>query len=105
MADSGNGRIVALDTTSGFEDGEIVEYEILPTNLRMSGATVTEVVSPGTLEVPSGLTLEEDVLFATDHATGHISPSISTATSSASYDCAGTREWWPSPGSARLQAT
>jgi DNA-binding beta-propeller fold protein YncE len=71
-SDSGNGRVVALDTTSGFEDGTIVAYETIPTNLRMSGATVTEVLAPGTLDVPSGLTLREGVLFVTDHQTSRI---------------------------------
>jgi hypothetical protein len=72
VSDSGNGRVVALDTTSGVEDGTIVAYETLPTNLRMSGAIVTDVLAPGTIDVPSGLTLREGVLFVTDHATSRI---------------------------------
>jgi hypothetical protein len=71
-SDSGNGRVVALDTASGFEDGTIVTYETIPTHLRMSGATVTEILAPGTLSVPSGLTLREGVLFVTDHETSRI---------------------------------
>ncbi len=70
VSDSGHGRVVALDTTSGFADGDITVYETIPTHLRMSGAVVSEIASG--FDTPSGLTLEEDVLFVTDHATGRI---------------------------------
>jgi hypothetical protein len=70
VSDSGHGRIVALDTTSGVHDGEITVYENIPTHARMSGAVVTEIASG--FDVPSGLALEEGVLFVTDHAASRI---------------------------------
>ena len=71
-ADTGHGRVVALDATSGFADGDVIDYDGLETNARMSGARLTEVVAPGILEMPSGVAFHEGVLFATDHATGKI---------------------------------
>jgi hypothetical protein len=71
-ADTGHGRVVTLDATSGTEDGEIVSYDPIETHVRMRGARVTEVVPPGALEAPSGVAFHEGVLFATDHATGKI---------------------------------
>jgi sugar lactone lactonase YvrE len=70
VADSGHGRVVALDTSSGFEDGDIVAYETMPTHVRMSGAVVSDVTSG--LDVPSGLTLHEGVLFVVEHRTSRI---------------------------------
>ena len=71
-ADTGHGRVVALDATSGFADGDVVNYDGLEIHARMSGARLTEVVAPGVLEMPSGVAFHEGVLFATDHATGRI---------------------------------
>jgi hypothetical protein len=70
VSDSGHGRVVALDTTSGFADGDVTVYEDIPTHLRMSGATVNEVASG--FDTPSGLALEEGVLFVVDHAASRI---------------------------------
>jgi sugar lactone lactonase YvrE len=70
VADSGNGRLVALDTASGFEDGDITAYETMPTHVRMSGAVIRDVMTG--LEVPSGLTLHEGVLFVVEHGASRI---------------------------------
>jgi sugar lactone lactonase YvrE len=71
-ADTGNGRVVALDATSGSADGDVITYDPIQTHVRMSGAALTEVVSPGVLAAPSGLAFHEGVLFVTDHATSRI---------------------------------
>jgi DNA-binding beta-propeller fold protein YncE len=71
-ADTGHGRVVALDATSGTADGDVTTYDPIETHTRMSGATLTEVLAPGELEAPSGLAFHEGVLFVTDHATGRI---------------------------------
>jgi DNA-binding beta-propeller fold protein YncE len=71
-ADTGHGRVVALDATSGVADGDVPNYDSLATCARMSGARVTEVVPPGVLDTPSGVAFHEGVLFVTDHATARI---------------------------------
>jgi hypothetical protein len=71
-ADTGNGRVVALDATSGAADGDVITYDPIQTHVRMSGAALTELVSPGVLTAPSGLAFHEGVLFVTDHATSRI---------------------------------
>jgi sugar lactone lactonase YvrE len=70
VSDSGHGRVVALDTSSGFVDGDVVAYEVMPTHVRMSGAVVRDVTSG--LDVPSGLALDEGVLFVVEHETSRI---------------------------------
>lgn len=65
-ADSGHGRIVALDTTSGTPGDSVVTYDPIQTHYAMDGAELREIVKPGRLGVPSGLTLYEGVLFVTD---------------------------------------
>jgi hypothetical protein len=71
-ADSGHGRIVALDTTSGTPGDEVETWDPIQIHIAMDGAKLTEVVKPGRLGVPSGLTLYEGVLFVTDALTSHI---------------------------------
>lgn len=71
-ADTGHGRVVALDAASGSPDGDVTTYDPIDTHVRMSGAALTEVLAPGMLEAPSGLAFHEGVLFVTDHATGRI---------------------------------
>jgi DNA-binding beta-propeller fold protein YncE len=72
VADTGHGRVVVLDTTSGTANGEIVSYDGLATRASMSGAVLAELVPPGTVELPSGVALHGGVLFVSDHATGRI---------------------------------
>ena len=70
IADTGNGRVVKLDTTSGSAGGPFAPvYEALADYGVMAGAALTEVVAPGTLTSPSGLLLHDDLLFVTDSAT------------------------------------
>jgi hypothetical protein len=72
VADSGHGRIVALDTTSGTPDGDVTTYDPIVIHVSMTGTKLHDVVAPGRLGVPSGLTLYQGVLFVTDAATSHI---------------------------------
>jgi hypothetical protein len=71
-ADTGHGRVVALDTGSGSADGDVVTYDPIETHVRMSGATLVELVPPGVLEAPSGVVLYQGVVFVTDYATSRI---------------------------------
>ena len=70
IADTGHGRVVRLDTTSGAMGGLISPlYDPIEPANHMEGATLEEVVAPGTLQQPSGLALAGDVLFVSDYAT------------------------------------
>jgi len=71
-ADSGHGRIVALDTTSGIQNGEVPTYDPIATHVAMTAVRLREIVAHGRLGVPSGLTLYRDVLFVTDALTSRI---------------------------------
>ena len=71
-ADTGHGRIVALDIDTGHDDGLITTYDPIQTHVLMSGATLSEIVPPGTLAAPTGLTLFRGVLFVTDFESSRI---------------------------------
>jgi len=71
-ADSGNERIVALDTTSGTPGEEVPTYDPIVTHVAMQGAKLVVVVAPGRVSMPSGLTLFRGVLFVTDVLTSRI---------------------------------
>lgn len=69
-ADTGNGRIVKLDTKSGKKGGGLDRAnEPLVDEGMFDGATLEEVVPPGTLEKPSGLEINGGLLYVTDAAT------------------------------------
>jgi len=75
VADTGNKRIVSLDTTTGTTMTGMLEpvYEPLAAQDVVMGATLNTVIDAGTLEAPSGLVIsDDDVLYVTDNATGRI---------------------------------
>lgn len=73
VADTGAGRVIKLDATSGRASGTVRPvYEPLQSNIRMVDAVVTEVVPPGLLERPSGLELRDGILYVSDNATSRI---------------------------------
>ena len=74
IADTGTGRIIAMDTTSGEEAGNLFAFnEPLEEFTRYEGVDHWTVVPRGgTLEQPSGLALVDGRLFVTDHANGQI---------------------------------
>ncbi len=70
VADSGNARIVRVDTTKGTKGAELPRRnEPLKANGVMNGTDVEEVVPPGVLTRPSGLEIHEGLLYVTDAAT------------------------------------
>ncbi|MDC1142400.1 hypothetical protein OAU50_04865 [Planctomycetota bacterium] len=90
VCDTGNGRVVALDTTSGTQaagtlaswSGDGVDYEV-------TGATLTTVIAAaGHLTDPSGLELYNNTLYISDNATGIIH----------AYDLSGNRLNWIDTG-------
>lgn len=71
-ADTGNARIVVLDTRSGTL-GAYVRDSLEPATPRLvNNATLSVLVPSGTLRRPSGLLLHRDLLYVTDHATSVI---------------------------------
>lgn len=69
IADSGHGRIAALDTTSGTEGANFGGSEFIDQRKMMDGAVLTEVVPPGTLTAPSGIEFHRGLIFVSDNAT------------------------------------
>ena len=70
VADTGNARVVRLDTTTGKKGGSLERYnEPLKDEGVMTGTDVEEIVAPGTLTKPSGLEIYNDLLYVTDTAT------------------------------------
>jgi hypothetical protein len=71
-ADTGNGRLVALDPAGATASGEVVTYDPIQVHARMSGAKLSVVVGSDRLGLPSGLALYQGVLFVTDALSSHI---------------------------------
>jgi hypothetical protein len=71
-ADTGHGRIVALDAASGTPGQEVPQLDGIALHVRIDGARLTELVPPGVLERPSGLSFQDGRLFATDNATSAV---------------------------------
>lgn len=73
IADSGNGRVLALDTASGTRGAKIsVDDDQIADPFEVDGAQLTELVAPGTVEVPSGLAVRGERFVVGDAATGVI---------------------------------
>jgi hypothetical protein len=71
VADTGNSRVVKLDTSTGEIVGDFSPvYEPLAESSMVDGAVVTDVVAPGLMEQPGGLAIHDDLLYVADHATG-----------------------------------
>lgn len=73
IADTGNARVVTLDTMTGTRSGSLTAQEPLRAYDRMTGATLTEVVPAGMLGRPSGIELKGEYVYVADNATGIIS--------------------------------
>jgi len=72
VADTGNGRIARLDPSTGTPAGENTAYEVLQSNVNMSGAVVEDFATG--LVAPSGLVLAYgSLLIVSDNATSIIS--------------------------------
>lgn len=70
VADTGNQRIVRLDTTGGKKSSELPrKNEILKGGGMMSGVDLEEVIKPGVLTKPSGIEIKNDLLYVTDAET------------------------------------
>jgi hypothetical protein len=72
VADTGHGRVVRVDPSTATPGAEMPIFEPLQASGMMDGAAVTTLVAPGVLQMPSGLALAGNVLYALDNATGRI---------------------------------
>ena len=72
VADTGHGRVLSVDPSTATAGPDITVYEVLAASGSMVGAKVSELIAPGTLQQPSGMTLDGDTLYVTDNATGLI---------------------------------
>jgi hypothetical protein len=73
VADSGNQRVVALDTTSGAAPVPIQTQDSqIAAPVEVMGAELSVVVPPGVMVLPSGLTVYDDHLIVTDAQTSRI---------------------------------
>jgi hypothetical protein len=70
--DTGHGRVVTLDTTTGTPGAQVTTYDPIQTHVAMTGADIRPLVPPGTLAQPSGLTLHRGLLFVTDAASSSV---------------------------------
>jgi hypothetical protein len=71
VADSGNKRVVKLDTTSGTLGGLLPRRnEVLAKGGMMDGTDVVPVVAPGALELPSGIEVHNGLVYVSDTQTG-----------------------------------
>lgn len=68
-ADTGNKRIVKLDTKSGTVGSSFGGFEDVVVRKRVDGAVLTDLVAPGLLEQPAGIELHQGVLYVTDAGT------------------------------------
>jgi hypothetical protein len=72
VADTGHGRVVALDTKSGSPGDEFFTAEEMASARSVTGGQLIEIVAPGVLQAPSGLAIKGKVVFVTDNATSKI---------------------------------
>jgi DNA-binding beta-propeller fold protein YncE len=74
VADTGNSRVVRVDSTSGMpgEPLECDDIQLGTTVEQVVDSTVEVVVPAGVLKQPSGLALSGDVLFVTDNTTSRV---------------------------------
>ena len=73
IADSGNGRIAKLDTTTGQRGTPLKTLEPQGPAVQMNGAMLEDAVPAGTdLRAPSGLEIHNEILYVSDNASGLI---------------------------------
>jgi DNA-binding beta-propeller fold protein YncE len=85
-ADTGHGRIVSVDPSTATAGGEIDVWEQLQASGMMNDATLRELVPPGALQKPSGLSFAGGKLYVTDNATSLVHVFDTDGRALASYD-------------------
>lgn len=72
VADTGHRRVVRLLIDTGTAGPNVLALDPIEIHQRMDGATLEEVVPPGVLVLPSGITLVGEHLLVTDNETSKI---------------------------------
>jgi hypothetical protein len=72
VADTARGRILRLAIDSGTPGADVPTNDPIAVHRRMDGASLDEVVAPGSLSAPSGVAVLVDRLIVTDNATSRI---------------------------------
>jgi hypothetical protein len=72
VADTGNRRIVRLETKTGTVGKQLSPFEPMLEAVEVDGATLTELVPPNVIQAPSGIALRAGKLFVSDNATSKI---------------------------------
>jgi hypothetical protein len=72
VADTGHARVARLAIASGVPGKDVAVLEQMAAHREIDGATLTEVVSPGVLTLPSGIAFADDKLLVTDNATSKL---------------------------------
>lgn len=75
IADTGNSRIVKMNTATGTRGQQLSSFEPMDAHYRMENAVLSEVVSKTSLLVqsPSGLEIKDELLYVSDNANSRIS--------------------------------
>jgi DNA-binding beta-propeller fold protein YncE len=75
VADTGNSRVLALDTTSASKSKQLSAPEVLQQSWQMTGAKITDFIAASTnlLSAPSGLEIDGNEMWVSDNANGRIS--------------------------------
>jgi DNA-binding beta-propeller fold protein YncE len=73
VADTGNKRVLSLDAKTGTEAGRVRAKEKMAVSVEMDGAVLKDVVPASFgLQEPSGIVLDGETLYVSDHATSKI---------------------------------
>lgn len=73
VADTGNKRVLSLDAKTGTEAGRVRAKEKMAVSVEMDGAVLKDVVPASFgLQEPSGIELDGEILYVSDHATSKI---------------------------------
>ena len=72
VADTAGGRILRLAIDSGVPGADVLALDPIPVHRRIDGASLEQVVAPGSVVAPSGIALTADRVIVTDNATSRI---------------------------------
>ncbi|MEO7331370.1 MAG: hypothetical protein ABI193_22530 [Minicystis sp.] len=72
IADTGHKRILTLDTASGTLGKSFSGLETVKTRKYVNDASMSEIVPAGTLEAPSGIEVQDGLVFVSDNATSKL---------------------------------
>lgn len=72
VADTGNGRVVRFDPAGATDGDDIESYEQVALAHTMEGGTLTNLVPKGTLKAPTGIEIDDGIIYVSDAETSHI---------------------------------